>query len=246
MAGFLFGLLILSVPTFVFSLLVIGGWLLVSYRKHAIAPAVGMTLAAALVVGSWQVRNYKVFDSFVFVSTNGGLNLLLGNSENTTAGSGVTADIERYYRRSVGFDEIERDRYFRESALEWITENPIDAMALYVGKWLQYFSYSNKLATASEFSRPRELLMLFSYGPLLLCLLVRLALFRRVPIGRLEALAIALFVLNSFFMALFFTRLRFRIPVDHLLVVVAAAFLAQIARDRSRVVGAGPFIERAR
>jgi hypothetical protein len=192
-----------------------------------VAPGVAALAMVILLVGGWQLRNYRAFDHFVFVSTNSGINLLLGNSENTTADSGTNADVRHYREEAAGLSEVERDRFFRDSALEWIAQNPGDALELYVRKWLHYFGYRDQLATESESSGARDLLMLASYGPLFLCLLFRLLLIRRFPLGRVEGLLIALFVLNAFFMAIFFTRIRFRIPMDHLLVVVAAAFVAR-------------------
>ncbi len=228
LGGLLFGMLILSVPTFVFSLILVGLWLLVVYRGQAIGPSIAAIAVVVMVLGSWQIRNYRLFDSFVFVSTNSGVNLLLGNSENATSDSGTNADITRYYEESAGFAEDERDRFFRDSALDWMEDNPGEAAKLYGEKWMHYFSYRDQLATASESSGARDLLMLVTYGPLLLCVVLRLFLIGRFPMGRTEALLIALFFLNAFFMALFFTRIRFRIPMDHVLVVLAAAFVARV------------------
>ncbi len=230
-AGLAFGVLIVTVPTFVFSLLVVGVWLLFTHRKHAL-PACAVGLAVVLLVlGSWQLRNYRATGKFIFVSTNSGVNLLLGNSENTRSDSGVNVDLEHYSKAVRGRSEYERDRFFRDSAIRWIAEHPTAAAKLYVAKWLHYFSYRDNLATKPESGRLRELVMLLSYGPLLLFAVLRIGLRRKLPIQRDEQLLIALFFLNSFFMAVFFTRIRFRIPLDYLLIAVAAISLSFVLRQ---------------
>jgi hypothetical protein len=112
-----------------------------------------------------------------------------------------------------------------------VAEHPASAANLYVAKWLHYFSYRDQLATKSEASRRRELLMLVSYGLLFVLTLLRIGFWRRLPIRRDELLLIALFFLSSFFQALFFTRIRFRIPLDYLLIAVAAISLSFVLRQ---------------
>lgn len=229
-AGLLFGVLILTVPTFVFSLVIVSLWLVLTHRSRAL-PACATGLAVVLLVlGSWQLRNYQKFGEFVFVSTNSGVNLLLGNSENTRSDSGVNVDIAHYREASSDLSEVERNRFFRDAALRWVAENPASAARLYVAKWLHYFSYRDELATESEATGARELLMLVTYGPLFALTLLRLGFWRRLPVRRDELLLIALFFLNSFFLALFFTRIRFRIPLDYLLIAEAGIFLSFVVR----------------
>jgi len=235
-AGAVFGFLILTVPTFAFSFLIVGLWLLLTHRRRAIPACTTGLVVALLVLGSWQVRNYRTFGEFIFVSTNSGVNLLLGNSENARADSGTTADITQYRDAANALTEVERDRFFRNAALDWIADNPASAARLYGAKWLHYFSYRDQLATKSQKTTATELLMLVSYAPLFLLVLLRLAFWRRLPIGRDELLLIALFFLSSFFQAVFFTRLRFRIPMDHLLIGIAAIFVALVLR---RMIGEG-------
>lgn len=233
-AGLVFGLLILCVPTFAFTFGLVGAWLVLTHRRRAIRSCVVGLAVASFVVGVWQVRNYRTFREPVFVATNSGINLLLGNSENATADSGVNADVSKYLAASKDMSEIERDRFYRSSALRWVEDNPGDAVRLYIAKVLHYFSYRDQLATMSEASRFRELLMLLSYAPLLLLALTRVVLVRRFPTTPDERLLLALYFLNAFFMAIFFTRLRFRIPMDALLIGIASGFVAKVLGAHSR------------
>jgi hypothetical protein len=66
-----------------------------------------------------------------------------------------------------------------------------------------------------------------TYYPLLLLALVRLAAFRRYPLERAESLIYLLYFVNAIVSAVFFTRLRFRIPFDFVLIAINAVFLVR-------------------
>src|SRR5262249_30526755 len=179
-AGACFGAAILAVPTFVFSFALLLAWGAVT-RAASWRALVYCAAAAALIVGAWSVRNHALFGSYVFVSTNGGLNLLLGNSKHTTPAAGTNVDISAYQKASQGQDEVTSDAYYRRQALAWISANPGAAAELYAGKVLHYFAFEDELATKGEQSRARTWLMIATYGPLLLLLALRLSWLRRLP-----------------------------------------------------------------
>ena len=78
-AGVLFGLAILTRETVLY-LLPLGAWWVFASRPRRGALA-GLVLASSLaVVLPWTVRNWIQFDSFIPVSTGGGLNLYQGNA----------------------------------------------------------------------------------------------------------------------------------------------------------------------
>ncbi len=78
-AGVLFGLAILTRETVLY-LLPLGAWWMFARRPRRGALA-GLVLASSLaVVLPWTVRNWIQFDSFIPVSTGGGLNLYQGNA----------------------------------------------------------------------------------------------------------------------------------------------------------------------
>jgi 4-amino-4-deoxy-L-arabinose transferase-like glycosyltransferase len=234
LGGLLLGFLILTVPTFAFTLFVFLGWFLLNPRLRR---PLGITLAvggALLVVGLWTARNYAAFGSFVFVSSNSGENLLLGNSEHTLPNAGTNVDISSYYEQTLEMDEVERDAFYRAQALEYIREHPARAARLYGLKVLNYFNFRNELYTKSEGSSLRDLLVLFTYSPLLLVFFTRLAFLPHIQATRFEILLAVLYGLSALASAIFFTRIRFRLPFDALLIMLAAIFLAQLAKMELR------------
>ena len=230
LGGLLFGALILTVPTFAFSLGVVCVWLIATQRRAAIAPVVAVLVGAAVVVTPWTVRNAVVLGSPVFVATNSGVNLLLGNSEHARANSGTNVDISRYVRAANGRSEVDRDAYYRSQAFRWIHDHKLAAVKLYVSKVLNYFNFRNELRTRSQASTGKDLLLLLTYGPLLLLALARLAYARRRRMSSFEVLCLVLYFANALWAAVFFTRVRFRAPLDAILILIVAMFVGSRRR----------------
>ena len=222
--GLVFGLLVLAVPTFLPMVAVLGAWLW--WRGRALLPAVVLVLATAAPLVPWTARNHAVFGRFVFIASNSGLNLLYGNCENARPGLGTNMDKSRWEAQAEPLDELGRDRFYRDAALAWIRDNPGAAVRLYFGKLLHHFAWSEQLATAGEGGRARTLVLAATWLPLLGVVLVRLLLLRRRPLHPIEVALFALYLLHALASAVFFTRIRFRLPADLMLLVLAANTVA--------------------
>lgn len=98
-SGLLWGLLLLTSPSFVtvlFALIVLA----VAQRRHRTRPALSYLLTVVVTVATvltpWTVRNYRTFGTFVFVRDNAGLEFYLSNvpsarrsmNDNLLAGAG--------------------------------------------------------------------------------------------------------------------------------------------------------------
>jgi hypothetical protein len=221
LVGLLAGFLVLTVPNILPILLIIFGWIWYTKKPSRLQSGF-MLLWLLLIPGVWIWRNFQVFDAFVFVSSNGGYNLLLGNAEHTTPNSGVNTDISRYTAVGDKLDEIARDHYYQSQALEWIRHHKAEATQLYVFKLINHFNYRNELYTSSESSPLRDLVMLATYGSMLLLVSTRIVLAKLVPFSRFELLLLALYLAHALVSAIFFTRIRFRLPFDYLLIIMIA------------------------
>lgn len=226
LAGVAMGWLTLTVPTLLFVLF--AAIPLLWKRSSGKLLLLTMVLPTSICIGVWTVRNYLVLRAFVPFSTNSGVNLLLGNSPKATAESGVNTDISAYAERASGLSETQRDAFYRREAVRFIMENKGKAIVLYIQKALHHFHYRNRLATRTESSPLRDLLMLVTYYPLLALALLRLAMRRRYPMSPLERYLLALYLLDALIQAVFFTRIRFRLPFDLLLIALDALFLSYL------------------
>ncbi len=231
--GLLLGVLILTVPTTLVVLPLLVVWLWFD-RRPLLRNLTILIACAILVIIPWTVRNYVVFDTFVVISSNSGLNLLLGNSEHTSPNSGVNVDVSQYEVITKHMNEIERDTFYRNAALDYIRGHKIRTVTLYLQKFVNYFNIRNDLWTTSEASRFNDLVVLMTYGPLLLVTIARITLTKRIPLSNIELLLLLLYVANGLFAALFFTRIRFRLPFDLLLISNTAIVLATLLMSSSR------------
>ncbi len=227
-AGALMALMILAVPTFAFVPLLLLAWA-VFYRRP-LKPVWASLLVMSLALGAWTWRNYTAFHNFTFISTHSGRVLLYGNSENTTPNAGATTDISRYEQEAqrLGLEGVEADRYFTSQAVQYVLHHPLQSAGMYVLKFINYFNISNELVTSSESSMGRDLIMLLTYGPLLLLLVWRLLWLRKVRLAPLEVLWLAIYIASDLVYSLFITRIRFRLPFDWMLILISASFAAWI------------------
>jgi glucan phosphoethanolaminetransferase (alkaline phosphatase superfamily) len=227
--GAIFGYLILVVPTFLFTLAVV---LVVAWRFKFVRVPDGalIFLVACALIGLWTTRNYIQFHEFVPIASNSGANFLIGNCENTIADGGSgNVDTTRYHQEAqqLHLDEFQEDRYYRQAALHWIAQNPGRATVLYLEKAANFFNVYNEYSAQSraEVTPWRQWVLGVCYGLLLALLLWRLIEMKRFPLTPVEKLFLAVFVLSAFTQAIFFTRIRLRLPYDYLIVAVIAAHL---------------------
>ena len=229
--GLIFGVLILAVPSFLLILPVLAVFLLVSKRHdpwRASQSAAALVFCAAIVVNPWTIRNAITFKTFIPVSTNSGVTFLLGNCENAGVNTGPNVDISRYEVETKGMDEVQTDIHHKRAAMAWITGHPVDAAKLYLLKVANYFNFRNKLSSDSDSSFATDAVMFLSYYALLGAAIARCFLWRRYPFSPIERLCYFLYFGNALLSAIFFTRIRFRLPFDALLMVCVAIFLGHV------------------
>lgn len=128
-SGLLFGFCALTQPSsLLVPFLVIGADLLLrtSWRR-AMLSLVWLLAGMVLVVAPWTIRNYLVLGEFVPISTNAAMTMYAGNHASAL---GNAADTGGYVTPPLLLDwrahnELERARFYRDAAQEWIDDNPL-------------------------------------------------------------------------------------------------------------------------
>ena len=232
-SGITLGTLILTIPSFALVFICLTALLIIANRVARLYSAKYIALfflATVLVVAPWVVRSSLLFDKFVFISTNSGINFLYGNSENTEYDTGVV-DISKY-SNTEGLNEAEVDGYYKKAAIDWVVNHPVDAAGLYLQKVANYFNYKNKISTATEGSFFKNALMFLSYYPLLIVVVIRCTLWRKYQFTWPELLLYILYFGNALLSAVVYTRLRYRIPFDFLLVAMVSIFIGHLRASK--------------
>lgn len=233
--GLVYGLLILIVPTCIVNLVLTGIWLVFRPIPHRFGKSLLMICTAMLLISSWTLRNYITFDAFVTISTNDGINLLIGNSPNAQPNLGVNTDLSAYQDQNFK-DEIEENNYYKTKAIEYIKNNKLKSLKLYFFKFINYFNYKNDLATPFETSHFRSWVLLVTYGFILITAMFRLFYSNKIPLDQFDWFLVSLYLLNAALISVYFTRIRFRLPYDPLLIMMNAKFLATLILHRRKVV----------
>ncbi|MDJ0637236.1 MAG: glycosyltransferase family 39 protein [Paracoccaceae bacterium] len=237
LGGVAYGLLVLTIPVVLLLTPVFLIWI-ITLSKRWLTAVVIFSLVSGAVVSSWTLRNWLAFDSFVPVATSSGYNLLAGNSPEARWNTSLDIRFPDYvYEELTGKNEIERNDIMTKAALREIAADPAQFFSRYVGKFIHWFHFSNQLLSDNELeggassvsASARDIILLAAWSVLIIGpLLLRLAMIRKVPIRRLEVLFFALWITAGLAYALFFTRVRFRLPFDWLIISVNAMFLAAL------------------
>ncbi|MCX6639394.1 MAG: glycosyltransferase family 39 protein [bacterium] len=146
LAGIIFGFATLTKPQ---ALFIPGIYFAVDYfenrQKVSIATSVRRILivyfSLSLTLAPWAIRNYKAFHGLVLVSTNGGINLLIGNNPYANGTFRWNDEIKTYFGNTE--DEYINNGKARKSALSFIAHNPLKILGLLPRKlfYLYYYDF---------------------------------------------------------------------------------------------------------
>jgi tetratricopeptide (TPR) repeat protein/4-amino-4-deoxy-L-arabinose transferase-like glycosyltransferase len=242
-AGFIFGVQALNRPNILIAAAGVAVMLLVMGGAGRLrSPAL---LLAGLLIGlaPAAIRNAVVARQWSFVSSHGGLNFYIGNSERATGFythvpgvtptiAGQEKDARRVAEGALGrpVTDAETSAYFFGRAWSWIRRNPGAAIGLFARKFYYVFNAAHVPLPHSYpfFAHDERTALRFAVvGPWLLVPLGLAGLAFAAPIThRREYLAFASFVpLYAASVALFFVAERYRLPMLVPLCIGAGAAL---------------------
>lgn len=225
-AGLLAGTSALVRPVMLFFFPLALLWIL---RRRRPALAIAFAIAALAVILPWTARNYRAYDRFVLVASEGGVTFWTGNHP-LSRGDGDLASNPELKRAEVEFrrrhgeltaEELE-PLYYRD-ALAYIADHPGWWLTLMARK--AFFTVVPAGASYTLHSWRYFAAAVASYLVLLAAALAGVKRLWRSPRRPTALLLAAASVLIAGL--LFFPQERFRIPVlDPTMIVCAAAFIA--------------------
>jgi len=150
--GMMVGLATLTRPTFLFFPLVIAFYRLLRDRqwKPVLAQTAIIILITELILLPWQIRNYRAFDDFILVSTNGGIHAWMGNNPHASGGfiglwMFIPDSTYKWMNRSL--NEVEREQYAYQQAKTYIKSEPLRAIANWPKKIVYLYYRDSKSVT---------------------------------------------------------------------------------------------------
>ena len=182
-------------------------------------------LTASLLFAPWSYRSIMLFDKFVVVSANGGVNLWMGNNPESTGGYMDLPD-KKFP------NEVERDQYYGREAVNFILSHPLTYTKLSVKRVIATYDREtigvvwNEKGLAANYppALPIALKMLSSayWWTMLILGLIGLALILRKRLASQLWPILACFGYFSIFPVLTVSMDRYHVPIDPILAIFAA------------------------
>jgi hypothetical protein len=202
-------------------------WLAGASWRRLVATLIAASCLYAAFMSPWWMRNAALFHTFVPFATNGVQNLYLGNNPHNRDGGidwKTDADPAVVAKISALPDELERQRAYAKAALDYIEQNPAVFLRAAVKKFVRFW---NIVPNASEFRGGLySLISAASFGPVLVLALICAG--RRWRDWRLLA---PLYLVIGYFTIVYvvtIASIRYRLPLEPLLIVLAAEPLAAV------------------
>ena len=193
-----------------------------------------MVLLVVLALLPWSLRNRHVLGRWVWLDTNAGFTLYDGYNPDATGGSDQSF-IDREPELQV-LNEVDRSDYLAQKAEEYALDHPKRACALAGAKLARTWS---PLPLSSEFGRPAYRLIALIYSlPFDVLLILGLVRGELVRPAKVFLLAPAIYL--SIVHALTVGSLRYRLPAEGPMAIIAASLLgarATAGPDSGRPAG---------
>jgi len=187
-----------------------------------------------VMMAPWWAHNYNVYGSFVRLNLGSGLALFSANNPSNLTGGFDTKLNESMAPYNGISDPIARDKALRDAAFSYMKDNPertlVQASKRFIRFWYPW-PYADEYGSVKY-----KIISLFSFVPVLLMALVYVIFGGHVQFKRIAPLLLFCAYLTSLHMV-FPGSLRYRLPLEPFLVILAAAGIIDVkARLQARVV----------
>jgi hypothetical protein len=203
------------------------------YPSPSVAGIVMLVLSGVALL-AWGYRNHRVTGSWIFTTTNSGITLYDGFNPDATGASSQKSIRALPQLRTM--DEVERSEYLAKLAWEYIRAHPRRVIELTVVKVARTWSPA---PLSEDFSSRRNVLVALSYM-VPFYLLIVLGLW----VGQTPLSAKVFLLLPAIYFtvvhALSVGSLRYRVPADVPMAIIAAAGVSRMSSIAIRPAGTKP------
>ena len=224
--GGLIGVAVLIRPEMLFFLLPMTA--LLAARRHW-SPAAALVAGTAIVISPWTASNYVRHGELILVTSRGGPNFWMGNSELATGDGdvGSNPELSEAYRAlsraSAGLSPSQTERVFYREALTWMRAHPAEWLVLEAKKLFYFW-----VPIGPSYSSHSRLYWIGHATSYLALLPFALAGFFRIVRHRDQPIVLWALAASALVTALIFFPLpRYRVPVFDIVMIVCAASLVR-------------------
>ncbi|THB65989.1 MAG: hypothetical protein D6E12_11520, partial [Desulfovibrio sp.] len=209
-------------PVFMLFLPVAWAWQLL-FKRARVSQVLICALVFAVLAATWAVRNYEVLGEPLLTTTTSGRTLYEGNNPMSVDGGVCPEGFSPTRGMPEGLNEIEVNQWQKEQAVAYIKENPGRFLTLC---WKRFLRFWNPIPNAEQYSSGLYAwLSILSFGPVLILALLSIWVLRRqwkstVVIWLFIGYVTALHMVTI-------ASIRYRLPLEPLLIALAAACLGK-------------------
>jgi 4-amino-4-deoxy-L-arabinose transferase-like glycosyltransferase len=193
-------------------------------RLYSIRNATIVLLVTLATIAPWTLRNYAVSGKFIPVSAEGGLTLWSSNNPEFVWRQPMPMSLP-IYNRPPDISEAEIDLFYRQQAIEWIINHPIDFAINGVRKVLMLYNFDPS-SVRSEKQVAFRLAGLIPYGVILPFILLGLA----ASLNRKYIVILWYILFTTLLSIIFFGDSRMRAPIQPFLYIFGAIGVQVCAR----------------
>lgn len=204
--------------------------IVILFRRHFRSAFVFLVMFC-LIYGFWPLRNYLVFKTIVFGSTNAGATFLDGIDIIPWEIRGLPQEEEYRQNHSLYVEarkisgEIERNNYYIQQVINYIKANPVRYFFLVVKKYFKLWNFYPKIgASYGHSGKLLKWISILSYGPVFLLAVAGLFIF---PWSKIFSLLLPLFIFPVVY-AFFWAQIRYRIPLEPYLIILASGTIVYL------------------
>ena len=217
-AGFSFGLALLIFPAVISFLPFALGWLFLrgqAERKMLMINVALLFLAVCVTILPWQIRNYSVFGRFIFIKSNLSRELFIGNY-------GSKEIIALEHQTNITLDEGQRTKLYTKKTMDSILNNPLRLVRRTYKRFVRFWTVTpRKGGPRSKISGIKDQVAGIPYLIVLILGIAGLFL-SKLKAKEVQLLVMAILSLPIPFYLTWFTRFRYRFPVEIIMIVFAS------------------------
>ncbi len=209
--------------------LLIGYFALVVHRfsgARTLRQLAAYVVIYATLMAPWWLHNYRTYGTFVRLNLGGGIVFYSGNNSHNETGGSLDTDSDRKQFAGIA-DPVARDRAMWDAGLAYIKNNPERFVEL---AGLKFVRFWRLWPYASAYSgRAYVVVSLLTFVPVLVLAMLYLGLWgwREIALVAPVLGLIGYFTLVHVVLA---ASLRYRLPLEPFLIVLASVAVARLAR----------------
>ena len=222
--GIIAGICHLTRPTILYFVPVFILFHSLAYQKQKFLRGILFLISFCVVISPWVMRNYSHFGEIVITTSSSGQVLWEGNNPWNKSGGVASAEWPYNDNLPSNLNELEEDQWKKQQAIDYIRSNPISFITLATKKFVRFWHFwpNDKQFQTWEYI----LISVLTFVPVLFFAIIGVFVLKK----QWKEIGIIWFFIAYYTVIHMVTigSIRYRLPVEPLLVALASATVSAI------------------